>query len=114
MKFHASFVPAGMPAPQSPAAVPALAHTSVPPGLTVQPLAFRMLTAAETLNGYGSVAALDGRYGLCGSAGMGPYAGAPAPCMNAVIQPCWSTRCASACRMYSWAMMLLKSPVVSL
>ncbi len=55
-----------MPAPQSSAPVPPLAQTSVPPGLTVQPLDFKMLTAVFTSNGYGLVAALDGRNGLWG------------------------------------------------
>ena len=71
----------------------------MPPGVTVQPWLFRMLTASCTLNGYGSVVALDGMYGLRGYVGIGPYAGSPAPNMNAWIQPWSSTRCARAWRM---------------
>src|ERR1039457_1823977 len=54
MKLNASLVPAGMPAPQSPAAVPGFAQVLVPPGTTFQPLLFRMLAAVDTLKGYGA------------------------------------------------------------
>jgi hypothetical protein len=52
-----------------------LAQVSVPFGTTFQPFAFRTLVACETPNGLGLAAALDGRNGLFGKAGMGPYAG---------------------------------------
>jgi hypothetical protein len=47
--------------------------------LIFQPCDFSRLVAADTPNGYGAVAAVDGRKGLFGVAGIGPYAGAPAP-----------------------------------
>ena len=55
-----------MPAPQSPAAVPACAQVSVPLGTTFQPFALSTLSAVDTLNGYGFVVALEGRNGVCG------------------------------------------------
>src|ERR1700722_11711146 len=79
IKVKASLAPAGVPAPHSPDPLPALAQVSVPFGVTVQPLAFSKLIASDTLNGYGLVAALDGRNGLLGNAGIGPYAGSPSP-----------------------------------
>ena len=51
MRLKAILVPAGMPAPHSPAPVPGFAHVSVPFGTTFQPFAFRMLIASEMLNG---------------------------------------------------------------
>ena len=60
MRFHSSFVPAGMPAPHSPAPVPALAQVSVPLGTMFQPLFFSSVSAEVGLNGYGFVVAFDG------------------------------------------------------
>src|ERR1700721_5549 len=79
IKLNASLVPAGIPAPHSPEPVPGLAQVSVPFGVTVQPFAFSRLIASDTLNGDGLVAAFDGRNGLLGNAGIGPYAGSPSP-----------------------------------
>ena len=61
-----SCVPAGMPAPHWLEPLPALWQTSVPPAVTVQPWLFSRLVAELMLNGYGLVAALEGRYGLFG------------------------------------------------
>ena len=54
-------MPAGMPAPHWFDPEPALEQVSVPFGVTVQPCDLRRFTASETLNGYGLVAALEGR-----------------------------------------------------
>ena len=61
-----------MPAPHWLAPEPALAQTSVPPALTVQPCCFSSLTASVTLYGYGFWVAFAGVYGLGGMAGIGP------------------------------------------
>ena len=85
MTFQASLVPAGMPAPHSPAPVPGLAQVSVPFGTTVQPFAFSRDEAAAGLNGYGLVDAVAGVNGLFGSTGTGPKAWPPAPLKNALM-----------------------------
>ena len=61
-----------MPAPHWVAPVPALLHTSVPFGVTVQPCDFSSEIASLTLNGYGLISAFAGVYGLFGSTGTGP------------------------------------------
>ena len=77
MTFHSSFVPAGMPAPHSPAPVPGLAQVSVPFGTTLQPLAFSSGRGTAGLNGYGLVTRSPACRGSSGSTGPGRRPGRP-------------------------------------
>lgn len=61
-----------MPAPHSPAPVPGFAQVSVPPALTVQPLARSRLSAEATLYGYGFERSYWVVNGLGGASGTGP------------------------------------------
>src|ERR1017187_2834622 len=69
----ASLVPAGMPAPQSAAAVPAVSQVWVP-FTSFQPCAASVDLASAMLNGYGGLVAFAGGNGLCGTEGTGPSA----------------------------------------
>src|ERR1700684_2489584 len=65
-------VPAGIPAPHSPAPVPGLTHVDWPFGTTFQPLAFSSDTALAGLYGYAGLVAFGGAYGDVGANGIGP------------------------------------------
>ena len=65
-------MPAGIPAPHSLVAVPALEQVVLPFGTTCQPWVFSSETAAAGLNGYGGVTAFAGVYGVGGEDGDRP------------------------------------------
>src|SRR5215472_19103700 len=105
-------VPAVIPAPQYPGAVPGFTQVVVPFGTTFQPLLASRSLALPGLYGYGSPALpLPDSQLVTGAAPTGPTVTFPYPRSGPASTAPWFIMYASACRKYSCLMIAAWSPI---